>query len=71
MATNYNDVKAFCPFFKHNTEKRIVCEGITEDCNTALEFLTRETKQLHRGAFCDTMKYGNCEVYRMLEKKYE
>ena len=70
MATSYSDVKARCPFFRFSTDKKVVCEGITDSCSTALEFSKGEGKRLHRNLFCDD-RYENCEIYRMLEEKYE
>ena len=69
MPSNFGDQDAICPFFKRSTEKRISCEGITDGCLTHIEFNSRNKKKMHRKIFCDR-KYENCEVYRMLEDKY-
>ena len=70
MSTMYDDVKAVCPYFKSSGKRKITCEGVTDDCNTSLEFESKEKRDEHRKIFCDA-RFGNCEVYNMLEKKYE
>ena len=70
MGTTYDSVNAICPFYKSSVGKRITCEGITDDCITNIDFKSKNKKALHRSIFCDN-KYKNCEVYRMLEAKYE
>lgn len=70
MATTYKDVDVLCPFFKENKEKGISCEGLTEDSILKLCFNTQKEKELHLKVFCQG-KYKNCEIYNMLERKYE
>ena len=70
MAKQHNDGNILCPFY-HNCGKRSVsCEGITDDSIIYLQFLTIRSRNLHRRIFCESA-YKNCEIYRMLEKKYE
>ena len=70
MATTYNDVEIKCPFFREQTSSCISCEGLTEDSIIKLWFALQASKDLHRNAFCQG-KYNYCEIYRMLEAKYE
>ena len=70
MPTQYDDVKALCPFFLHSEKRKISCEGITDGCTTNLEFDCKASRDLHRSIFCDA-KYENCEIFMMLEEKYE
>jgi hypothetical protein len=70
MATMYDDVDAVCPYFNGGSERKIMCEGITDGCTTILDFKNRELRNKHRELFCNR-KYKNCEVYRMLEEKYD
>lgn len=70
MPTLYDDVKAVCPFFRYSEKRKISCEGITDGCTTNIEFDCKEKRDLHRRVFCDS-KYENCEIYTMLEEKYE
>lgn len=69
MATMYDDVNAICPYFQASEKKKIVCEGITDRCNTTLAFRSGKERDQHRELFCNC-KYGNCEIYKMLEEKY-
>ena len=50
--------------------KSIGCEGITDDCFNRTVFKSEELKKAHQKIFCEG-KYKNCEIYRMLEAKYE
>lgn len=70
MPRTYNEGLILCPFYMSMAQKSITCEGITEYCTTKLLFETADKRDQHRDIFCDK-KYKNCEIYRMLEKKYE
>lgn len=65
-----DEAKALCPFFLATDKKFIVCEGITDECKTKIMFRNGDARNRHRSIFCDA-KFENCEVYRMLEEKYE
>jgi hypothetical protein len=66
----WDDFKAKCPYFRESSKKKIFCEGITDDCFLSLTFISEPKRALQRRLFCDA-KYENCEIYRMLEEKYE
>lgn len=70
MPRTYNEGDIKCPFYKTMATKSISCEGITDDCILKLLFASPEKRDLHRKIFCDN-RYFNCEIYTMLEKKYE
>lgn len=70
MPTMFDDVDAKCPYFCSNTNREIRCEGITDGCTTVLRFNSQKKRNLHRRIFCDA-KFKNCEIFRMLEEKYE
>ena len=70
MATMYDDVDAKCPFFQFSGNRRITCEGIMGSSMTIVEFRNKDKRNQHRRKFCDA-KYQNCEICKMLEKKYE
>lgn len=70
MPRTYNEGLINCPFYKTMAYKSITCEGITDDCTNKLLFTSPEKRDLHRKIFCEN-KYKNCEIYRMLERKYE
>lgn len=70
MPRIYDDILVLCPFFLHNGKKNVVCEGITDYCTLSLKFFDEEGRNRYKGAYCDK-DYKKCEIYRMLEKKYE
>ena len=70
MTKKINEEGVRCPFYSTMDSKSITCEGITDECWCILRFSTMEAKSQHRKIFC-SRKYENCELYIMLEKKYE
>ena len=70
MPRTYNEGLIMCPFYKSMAQKSISCEGITEECIIKLLFTSPAKRDMHRKVFCDN-RYKNCELYRMLEAKYE
>lgn len=70
MPRTYNEGLITCPFYKSMAQKSISCEGITDDCIIKLLFVSPEKRDLHRKIFCEN-RYQNCEIYRVLEAKYE
>ena len=72
MPRIYDDICAKCPFYIQSGRKNVMCEGITDDCTVNLLFASEEARNQHRRLFCDNQSnYINCEIYTMLEKKYE
>lgn len=70
ITSSYEDATAICPFYKGSDPKRISCEGFTEGSVLIQSFSSKEKKNMQKQIFCDA-KYQNCEVYRLLEEKYE
>lgn len=70
MATTYKDSDVKCPFFREQTKRSISCEGIIDESILKLWFEDKKTKDRHSEIFCCN-RYCNCEIYSMLEKKYE
>ena len=70
MARKYNDVFVKCPFYSNSHTTSISCEGISEDSITRVIFKDSKKMNLHRMVCCE-QKYWECEIYKMLEKKYE
>lgn len=70
MARYQNDVFIKCPFYINTAKKSISCEGITDNCVMKILFQTPELRGNHSKIFCEA-KYTNCEIYRMLEAKYD
>ena len=70
MARYQNDVFIRCPLYINIGLKSITCEGITDVCVNKILFNTPQQRDMHCKMFCEK-KYENCEIYRMLVKKYE
>ena len=67
---DFDDIDAKCPFFQSSSRKRIVCEGITDDCVNIISFFAPSKKNLHFDVYCKD-KFAYCEIYQMLKEKYE
>ena len=67
---SFKQIDVQCPFYKYDTMKRIVCEGLIEKSNISLGFFDWQDYEIHFRTFC-CEHYKKCEVYRMLEFKYE
>lgn len=62
-----------CPFFKFDDgkQKRIVCEGIIDECSLALIYRRKRDYLKQLDAFC-CERYKYCEIYQILMKaKYD
>jgi hypothetical protein len=70
MPRLYDIQFAQCPFFISSGKKNVLCEGITDDCTINLKFTSEEKRDQHRRIFCDA-RYRYCEIFNLLEKKYE
>jgi hypothetical protein len=70
MPRTYHEALINCPYYLSTSKKSITCEGITDDCTLKLLFVSAEKRDLHRKIFCEK-RYTNCEIFNMLEKKYE
>lgn len=70
MAGRYDDAAAMCPFYQNGTMHDINCEGIHDSNYLTLRFKTYEIKNGHKVRYCDK-DYKKCEVYKMLDGKYE
>lgn len=70
MPTTYDDVDVKCPFFTSRSRRKIVCEGITDDCVNIISFFAPSKANLHCEVYCND-KFTYCEIYQMLKEKYE
>lgn len=68
---SYIQADVRCPFYKYDDgKKRITCEGIVEDSCLALIYRNKEAFAMQIRSFC-CEHYENCEVFRLLNDKYE
>lgn len=70
MPKTYNECVVQCPFFISCGKRNITCEGITDDCTTFLMFTSKQKRDQHRNIFCEN-RYKYCELYEVIERKYE
>ena len=59
-----------CPFYKGMTMQGISCEGLTDDNILKLMFASPEKRKTYCKKYCRT-QYNHCEIFKLLEKKYE
>lgn len=63
-------VKVFCPFYKGDTDRNIVCEGIETDIDTQ-NFATSAAKMQFMRRVCQTHGYNDtCQLAWALEEKH-
>ena len=64
----YDDAWAMCPYYKGQTEKEVVCKGITTYQMLAIRFPVEDSKGGWLKNFCNNIKgYEMCPIYRMLK----
>lgn len=60
-----------CPYYKYDDGKqRITCEGLIDESSLALIYHKKEDFDIQIEVFCCEY-YTKCEVYRLLNSKYE
>lgn len=70
ISSSYEDATAICPFYKASDARRISCEGVTDGSVIIQSYVSKDKRDKQKRIFCDKA-YKNCEIYRMLEEKYE
>jgi hypothetical protein len=70
MPTLSEEKEVKCPFYVSMNSHNILCEGITEDNTIKLIFTSPEKRKSYCIKCCRS-NYKNCEIFKMLEKKYE
>lgn len=70
MATSYMSACVRCPFYKGDEGKRLICEGIDKKCNIHQQYESKDDKRKRMMEYC-TKNYKKCELYKILENKYQ
>ena len=70
MSSTWDNADAICPFFETSGIKMVTCEGISEGNRLCILFGDTKRRLSWRRTFCDK-RYEECEIYKMLIKKYE
>lgn len=63
------DADVFCPFYKRETDTKIICEGLVGDATT-LSFKTKIAKRLHEKNFCTGKWCAGCPLNAALMLAY-
>ena len=56
-----------CPYFREECQSKIVCEGITVDCNMYQAFANSKDKQSYVRGYCNGF-YPSCSVAQILNE---
>ena len=56
-----------CPYFREECRNKIVCEGITADCNMHQTFANSKDKQSYVREYCDGF-YASCSLAQILNE---
>lgn len=72
MPISYIDTQVMCPFYKYSDSRRhkIACEGIVDGSSIIMFYQDKRDFQIQMNAFC-CEHYKNCEIYGILDAKYE
>lgn len=67
----YADEDVVCPFYKHQEQYKICCEGIQQNSSITLSFALPIERKQHCREYCNSMKdYPRCPIAKMLNAKY-
>lgn len=71
MSESYWDnVNVTCPFFKYESNKEIVCEGVVDGSDNRIRFTGIKNKKSFEEIHCCS-DYKNCPIAQALYKKYD
>lgn len=69
---HYEDYHVVCPFYRHEEQQKIFCDGFTEGTRIRTWFRSNELKSIHKKNFCVKVdNYVNCPLYPAISKQYE
>ena len=71
MSYTRNDANIRCPFFKHESEKSILCEGFTRDSVLLTKFPDEKKKITYINRYCVRCTGGDCYLARSQFARYE
>ena len=71
MANYTGGANTVCPFYMHEADKSITCEGLRETSLLMMRFRQREEKEAWQAEFCVKFSYDQCPVAWMLLQKYD
>lgn len=56
-----------CPLYRKDDNRRLCCEGLTDECGLQVNFRTKQAKERHLQVFC-TNRYSYCELFEAIMK---
>lgn len=71
MSFTRNDASIRCPFFKHESELSILCEGFTKDSSLLTKFPSEKKKIAYINKYCIRCTGGDCYLARSQFERYE
>lgn len=65
MSKHYTSIKAVCPYYKDETNKRITvrCQGYNPECTYHVTFSNPYDLKKHLKKYCYTFGYKKCPLY--------
>lgn len=60
----------FCPFYKKEEPVNLRCEGPIKNTKLILQFPNKAEKEAYQKKYCSCKNCSECEIYKMLDKKY-
>ena len=60
----------FCPFYKKEDPVSVKCEGPIDGTRLVLQFENKTEREEYQKEFCSNKNCKECEIYKMLDKKY-
>lgn len=70
MPTSWRTAEVQCPFYKHDQNAKIKCEGVVPRTSAMMCFWSVGEKDQYMDRYC-IGHYQACELYRTIMKKYE
>ena len=73
MEKSFESLYVVCPFYRHETQTKIMCEELIEGANSSeTPFSSSADKREYKRQFCeDVGKWKNCPLAQALNAKYE
>ena len=70
MPSSWKSADVRCPFYKHDANAKVRCEGIIHRTSVMLCFWSVDEKNVYMDEFC-IQDYTNCELFKTIMKKYD
>lgn len=71
MGNYTGGVNTICPYYSHESDKTITCEGMIDETVVMSRFMDNDSKTMWQYNVCSTYKYGSCPIANINNKRYE